>query len=250
MRKAAAAAAGAALMTLFGAFAAAPAQADQVHPYSTSPYFGGQVVISTGPGTITMRAIQTTPGAFPYGCWASARNMATNSAFGSRDLVQVFPRIWQAEFGGLPDGRYEIMQRCADGTSLLRERFAIVDLDGGAAVRPEQESPFVPDRPSDETCSAEVSRTFQDGGIPVLLAEEVVQRLSNLPFGETALQQLCLLSVRTPEQAFENFCNIGKSMIPADIVYAGIAEIGRSMGSPLVTEFGESARLSWERQCT
>lgn len=249
LKRAAVAAVGTALFSVFGAIGAGSAHADYVHPYATSPYFGGQLVISTTPGTITLRAIQTTVGSFPYGCWAAARNLETNSQLGTRDFVRVFPRVWQAEFGGLPNGRYEILQRCGDGTSLIRERSAFVDLDGGGAVTPEEEKPFAPDAPSNETCSAEVSRKFQEGGIPTEVAVEVVERIWGLPLGETTMQQLCLLQVRTPEQAFENVCNIGKSLIPADIAYAAIAQLGKTIGSPEVYWFGESARVSWEQQC-
>jgi len=41
----------------------------------------------------------------------------------------------------------------------------------------------------------------------------------------------------------------GQVDFPADIIYTGIADIGRTMGQPVVTEFGESERRSWDQQC-
>ncbi|WP_174186465.1 hypothetical protein [Nocardia barduliensis] len=240
--------AGFATIGALGVAAAQVAAADQVYPYSTSPYFGGQVHVSTGPGNITIRAIQTTVGAFPYGCWANARNMEGNWSTGSRPLVQLVPRIWQVSFDGLPSGRYEVMQRCGDGTSLIRERAVIVELGGGPAVTPEEAKPFDPGTVPGGTCSERISRTFQDGGVPIQMVDVALDFLRR-PGLEQIAQTLCLITVTDPQEGFSNVCRVGKSLIPADLVYSAIAELGRSIGSEELYRFGDSARQSWSHQC-
>lgn len=248
VRKTIAAVAGIAMIGALGVATAQVATADQVYPYSTSPYFGGQVYVSTAPGNITIRAVQTTVGAFPYGCWANARNMEGNWSTGSRQFVQVFPRVWQASFDGLPGGRYEVMQRCGDGTSLIRERAVIVELGGGPAVTPEEQKPLDPGQPEAGTCSERISRTFQDGGVPIQIVDVALDFLRR-PGLEEMAQTLCLITVTDPQEAFSNVCRVGKSWIPADLVYTAIAELGRSIGSEELYRFGDSARQSWSHQC-
>ncbi|MGW4367597.1 hypothetical protein ACWEKT_18310 [Nocardia takedensis] len=205
------------------AVAVAPvATADVVHPYATSPYFGGQVTISTAPGgNIVLAAVQTTPGAFPYGCWANVRNMEGNWTTGSKGLTQVFPRVYQASFGGLPPGRYEIIQRCGDGTSLLRDRQAYVDIDGGQAVTPEQEKPFDPGNRSEGTCSEEIDRIFDDAQIPGELVDLVVGQFKRSIPVESGFQTLCGVIGNDPAA----FCRAAQAYLPVDSAIAVVRGI-------------------------
>ncbi|BDT94128.1 hypothetical protein IFM12275_41040 [Nocardia sputorum] len=230
VRKTIAAVAGIAMIGALGVATAQVATADQVYPYSTSPYFGGQVYVSTAPGNITIRAVQTTVGAFPYGCWANARNMEGNWSTGSRQFVQVFPRVWQASFDGLPGGRYEVMQRCGDGTSLIRERSVVVELGGGSAVTPEEQKPLDPGQPETGTCSERISRIFSTAGIPTQLALEVIDGLRRGPGIESSFQLLCAGIENDPAAV----CRSLQAGVPVDTAFGivdGIYdEIDRLLG--------------------
>ncbi|MEV6555835.1 hypothetical protein AB0M22_08975 [Nocardia sp. NPDC051756] len=241
--------AGFAMAGIVGVAAAPVATADRVYPYSTSPYFGGQVYVSTAPGNITIRAVQTTVGSFPYGCWANARSMEGNWNTGSRPLVQLFPRIWQVSFDGLPSGRYEVMQRCADGTSLIREREVIVELgDGGQTVTPQEAKPFDPGRAPGGTCSERISGIFSSAGIPTQLALQIIDGLKG-PDIESSFQVLCGAIESDPAA----FCRALQAQAPVDLalgVVDGIFdEIDRLLGQQNSQDRDAIIR-SWQGACS
>ncbi|WP_234391263.1 hypothetical protein [Nocardia suismassiliense] len=243
-KRAVAIAAGTIAIGALGVPAAQVAVADQVYPYSTSPYFGGVVNVSTGPGSITIRAVQTTVGAFPYGCWANARNMEANWTSGTRPFVQLFPRIWQVDFGSLPNGRYEVMQRCADGTSLLRERAVIVELGGGQAVTPQETPPFDPGGKKDSgTCSERIQRIFGDAGVTAELTEIVVERLGGPRHLESGFQILCGAIDSDPAA----FCRAAQAYFPVDlgmdIMNRIYGEVDRLLGQD--NSQGREAVIQW-----
>ena len=148
-------------------------------------------------------------------------------------------------FGPLQRGTYRVFGWCyshSDGgyRESANPGVATVRIDGS----------------NSNSCSDGIQRIMDDWGLTGQV-EDQLQSIVTKRGVETTFQQACAIIdvsqpenwVQQPGEIFQSFCRVGRSLVPAEIVYRLAEEAGKATKLTVLEQIAAGAGRSWAKQC-
>lgn len=248
----------------------------QQNVHLPSSEVGTLKVTTTKSGAHTYIHVQIRNKRVPTTCWVTGTGKSPygdgptsqQTSDTKRDVLDARGNA-DLKFGPFVDGPASVGGGCfgewkgENVTTYLANPYAVpIAIGGGPAgsPAPAPDSPAPGPSPSSpaipESCSDGIQAIMDQWGLTGQV-EDQIQSLVTRRGIETTFQQACALLelaqpenwTQNPNDIVQNFCRVGKSLIPAELAYRALEEAGRATRNQFLKDFGGGAARSWAQQC-